>query len=246
MSLIADSAPVEGKPFSGFPAQAQGVAIPSLFFSEVLPQVQDLAELRVCLHLFWKLGQARRYPRFVTYDELAADPVLQAGLGKAQLSVALELAVARGTLLALDVERDEVSRRLYLVNDASSRRAADRVARGELALELPGGTAALPPAPSVPGQPPASIFSLYEQNIGLLTPMVVEELAEAEKKYPAAWIGEAFREAVSLNKRNWRYIHRILERWATEGKDHGEVGRYPETGRARRPAQGRPRHPYWG
>ena len=66
---------------------------------------------------------------------------------------------------------------------------------------------------------------LYEQNIGLLTPMVAEELKEAEKLYPAAWIEEAFREASSLNKRSWRYIERILERWSTEGKNSGKPGR---------------------
>jgi len=50
-------------------------------------------------------------------------------------------------------------------------------------------------------------------------------LKEAEKLYPAPWIEEAFREAVSLNKRNWRYIARILERWSLEGKGSGESGR---------------------
>ena len=70
-----------------------------------------------------------------------------------------------------------------------------------------------------------SIFALYEQNIGLLTPMIAEELKEAEKLYPVSWIEEAFKEAVSLNKRNWRYIARILERWASEGKESGEFRR---------------------
>ena len=51
--------------------------------------------------------------------------------------------------------------------------------------------------------------------------MVAEELREAERTYPPNWIEDAFREAVELNKRNWRYIRRILERWAAEGKDDG-------------------------
>ena len=72
-------------------------------------------------------------------------------------------------------------------------------------------------------QPPAvNIFALYEQNIGMITPMIAEELKEAEKLYPRQWIEEAFKEAVTLNKRSWKYIARILERWASEGKDSGE------------------------
>jgi DnaD/phage-associated family protein len=63
-----------------------------------------------------------------------------------------------------------------------------------------------------------NIFALYEQNIGPLTPLLAEELMEAEGRYPASWIEDAFREAVSLNKRSWRYALRILERWAAEGK----------------------------
>ena len=71
----------------------------------------------------------------------------------------------------------------------------------------------------------ANIFVLYEQNIGMITPMIAEELQEAEKLYPPGWIEEAFKEAVTLNKRSWRYIARILERWASEGKDSGEYKR---------------------
>jgi DNA replication protein len=75
-------------------------------------------------------------------------------------------------------------------------------------------------------QPPAvNIFALYEQNIGMITPMIAEELKEAEKLYPPQWIEEAFKEAVTLNKRSWKYIARILERWASEGKDSGEYRR---------------------
>jgi hypothetical protein len=64
---------------------------------------------------------------------------------------------------------------------------------------------------------------LYEQNI----------FADAHdcrglrrrRSFIGAWIEEAFREAASLNKRSWRYIERILERWSTEGKGSGEPGR---------------------
>jgi len=73
--------------------------------------------------------------------------------------------------------------------------------------------------------PAINIFALYEQNIGMITSLNAEELKEADKLYPPQWIEEAFKEAVALNKRSWRYIARILERWASEGKDSGKYKR---------------------
>ena len=54
-------------------------------------------------------------------------------------------------------------------------------------------------------------------------------MKEAEQVYPYSWIEEAFREAATHNKRSWRYVARILERWAAEGKDYGEFGRHSKT-----------------
>ena len=59
----------------------------------------------------------------------------------------------------------------------------------------------------------------------MLTPMIADELREAEKLYPEAWLRDAIKEAVSLKRLNWRYIARILERWATEGRSDGTYQR---------------------
>ena len=63
-----------------------------------------------------------------------------------------------------------------------------------------------------------NIFVLYEQNIGLLSPLLADELKDAAEQYPAEWIEAAFREAVQHNKRKWSYIRAILRRWETEGR----------------------------
>jgi DnaD/phage-associated family protein len=108
----------------------------------------------------------------------------------------------------------------FFLNTEAGREAIAKVQRGELVVEesAPGDEIYL-----IEEKP--NICTLYEQNIGVLTPLIAAELAEAEKTYPASWIEEAFREAVVRNKRQWRYISRILERWSTEGKDNGESGR---------------------
>ena len=68
------------KGFSGFPGKTKFTPIPNLFFSTVLPAIDDLAELKVTLHIFWAVYQKRGYPRFVTYRELAGNPALTGGL----------------------------------------------------------------------------------------------------------------------------------------------------------------------
>jgi DNA replication protein len=214
------------KGFNGFPAKAKFTPIPNIFFSNVLSEIDDLVELKVTLHIFWILYQKRGYPRFITFDELISDSVLIRGLRgegspPSPLRQGLTKAVSRGTILCLKLERDGETHELYLINDDAGRKAAEKIESGELKV---GNLAKAEPCPVSQEQP--NIFTLYEKNIGMLTPIIAEELKEAEKQYPASWIQDAFKEAVDLNKRSWRYISRILERWAAEGKHDGEPGRY--------------------
>ena len=64
-----------------------------------------------------------------------------------------------------------------------------------------------------------NIFVLYEQNFGLLQPLLADELRHAEREYPWEWLEAALREAAARNKRTWRYAEAILKRWALEGRD---------------------------
>ncbi|MBE0481839.1 MAG: DnaD domain protein [Dehalococcoidia bacterium] len=213
--------------FSGFPDRTRFTPIPDLFFTSLLPEMDDIAEIKVVLHIFWAIYRKKGYPRFVTHNELAADSVLLRALGPGSpqtLQAALEQAVEHGILLHTALERDGEKNDLYFVNTEPDRRAMDRINSGELKL---GG---LPrPDPAVMREKP-NIFALYEKNIGMLSPIIAEELKEAERAYPESWVEDAFKEAVQLNKRNWRYISRILERWAAEGKANGEHRRHSQTG----------------
>ena len=214
------------KHFTGFPEKAEVTPLPNLFFTVVMPQIEDIGELKTTLHIFWLLSRRRGYPRFVTYSELISDPVLISSIGgevesrQDKLRRALDLAVQDGVLLNLKFDRDGEPDDAYFLNTAAEKRAFDKIKQGELRL-----TGLLPKGDEESPMPPQDIFNLYEQNIGMLTPMIAEELKEAEKTYPADWIESAFREAVSLNKRSWRYIARILERWKNEGKDDGKLRR---------------------
>ncbi len=207
--------------FLGFPARAEVTPIPNLFFASVLPQIGDVAELKAILYVFWLVSR-RGNNRFVSFTEL----VSRGWLPEDGLRQALARAVERKVLLSLEVEIEGKTEEVYVVNDASGRREIEKIKQGRVpevhalvGQAEKGGKAEL-----------SNIFTLYEQNIGLLTPMIADELREAEKLYPWEWIESAFREAVALNKRSWRYISRILERWAIEGKDDGKIGRYSKKG----------------
>jgi len=214
--------------FTGFPARSRYTPLPNILFSDVLPRIEDIAELKILLVIMWRLYSKRGYPRFVTYRELLGDQVV-AGLGgggrspEEALRQGLEKAVERGTLIQLRAEKDGEHEEIYLLNSEEGRRVSEGLSSGQVAL--PGVQPMPEPVPV--GERP-NIFELYEQNIGMLTPMIADELKQAEADYPPAWVEDAFKEAVSLNKRSWRYIQRILERWAAEGKDDGEPGRHPE------------------
>jgi DnaD/phage-associated family protein len=215
------------KQFTGFPAKMQFTPIPNFFFSILLPQISDIAELKTTLHLLGALYHKRGYPRFITYRELLSNTSLMRSLKEAAkppdevLRQALEMATKRGTFLHIVLDRDGVPEDIYFLNTDSDRQIVAKIQNGELSLVglKTGGQS------SIETEEQPDIFTLYEQNIGMLTPMIAEELREAEKLYPVAWIKDAIKEAVSLNKRNWRYIARILERWSSEGKSSGTYKR---------------------
>jgi DnaD/phage-associated family protein len=177
------------------------ISLPESFFTQVMPKIQDLFELKVVLYVAYLVlrkqdasTQCCEYS--VTYKELkSAVCRLSPELSEETLRRALDSAVKHGTLLHSTSNINEVLQDVYSLTVDSL-------------------------------QPPAiNIFALYEQNIGMITSTSAEELKEAEKLYPPQWIEEAFKEAVTLNKRNWKYIARILEGWTSEGKDSGEYRR---------------------
>jgi DNA replication protein len=130
-------------------------------------------------------------------------------------------------LLRAAIERGKREESYYFLNSAKGRAALRVIAKGdwrftdgaELQIML--------------GDEPPNIFELYEEHIGVLTPMIADALREAEDTYPSSWIEDAFRIAVENNARNWRYISAILNRWQVEGRDEREDRRDTEKARRR-------------
>ena len=61
------------------------------------------------------------------------------------------------------------------------------------------------------------IFSIYEHEMGAITPMIADKLEDMEKEYSLEWITAAFKECALNNKRNVKYACAILDRWKVDG-----------------------------
>jgi DNA replication protein len=201
-------------PFSGFnTSTGKNTPIPAAFFTDLLPQVTDLDELRVILWAFKSLDQQQGEMRYLTLEDFLEAEEFIPCLGKntkeqsERLSKALEGAIRLGAIL----KAENADQPLYFFNSPRGRAAIEALSQGAWQPEAHHSTGFSASRPN--------IYALYEQNIGLITPLIADELRDAENQYPSDWINDAIRLAVTRNARNWRYIEAILRSWKEKGRD---------------------------
>lgn len=218
------------KPFQGFPARMDFTPIPNLFLNRLMPQITDINELNTILHIFMSIYSKKGCPRFVSFSELLNKASLVQSFSQMDkpaeemLTDSLESAVKREVILHLAVDCNGKPEGIYFLNTQSDREAIEKIKNGE--LNLPGFESKAISTAHTEELP--DIFTLYEENIGMLTPLIADELKEAEKLYPKTWISDAVKEAVNQNIRKWNYISAILERWSAEGRIDGAHRKGPE------------------
>lgn len=200
--------------FKGFSDKETFTPVPDSLFRQLLKEIDDLGELKVTLTALW----------LVEHLEGTARPLRENNfrdrLGEADLDESLNKAVQRGTLLEVEVDAEK----LYFLNTPRGRSTVESIRKGQW---QPGDTPAMPPLER------PNIFKLYENNIGLLTPLIADTLRDAEETYSPEWVGEAIEIAVKANKRNWRYVEAILKRWKEEGYAEKQDRRDTEKDRRR-------------
>lgn len=214
--------------FDGFPAgEMRFTSVPDLFFARLLPQIDSLAELKVTLHFLWvHYRQARQV---ISADELLTDETLVRSLAlidedvENALRQGLDRAVERGTLLYARIENETGRHDLYCLNSERGRQAHVKIEAGEMGVVATSGAEFATPAKR------PNIFDLYEDNISLISPIIADELKDAEATYPLEWIEDAIKIAVENNVRKWSYIRAILERMATAGRD--DASKQQESGK---------------
>ncbi len=208
--------------FDGFEAgRTRFTPIPNQFFGELLPIIDDLNELKAVLYAFWKMGQQSGDVRYLRLPDVLSDHILLQSMGpetdkqEERARSAFARAAQRGVLLEITVKRGDAQETWYFLNSEKGRQAIAKLRKGEfehLLHDIDDVIVGLE-------KERPHVFLLYEQNIGMITPMIADRLWLAERLYPAAWIEEAFAEAVVHNARNWAYIERILQKWAKHGKE---------------------------
>ena len=207
--------------FTGFPDRMEYTSVPNVLINEVLLKAGDAGLIKVVLYTVARLYRKRGYPKYVTGAELSGDAALMQGLGDDSDSAVirwLDEAVARHVLLECEVADAAGTRdRVFMLNTPNNKTTMGKIAGGEIVL--PGRQAAA--AVYEPAPPPPDIFTLYEQNIGVLTPLIAEQIKELLARHGENWLRDAVSEAVALNKRNIRYITRILENWGERGRTDG-------------------------
>lgn len=64
----------------------------------------------------------------------------------------------------------------------------------------------------------AEVAKVFENEIGLLSQFIGEELKDLLTDYPKDWCIEAIRIAATANKRNLNYVHGVLRNWKANGR----------------------------
>jgi DNA replication protein len=213
--------------FLGFDSDNHNrVDLPSQFFSDLLPSIEQINELKAALYFFYFYSTRTKKPVYISLSDFLNNQIIMESfsrdLDEAQklLEDGLEKAVLRGTL----VQVDQLGEKVYVLNSPNDLAAGAAHSN----VVIPGLSPEHPSLELKPQRP--NIFRLYEDNIGPLTPIMADTLREAETDFPFEWIEEAIEIAVHRNARNWRFIQAILRGWKEKGR-HETNRRDPQDNR---------------
>jgi DnaD/phage-associated family protein len=195
--------------FKGFTeGKTSQVQIPGEFFTKLLSDISDLDEVKVLLCIFHLLQIKNESVKYFYLDDLMENEVVKKCFpDEITLSSALKKAIEHQAVLAGQYD----GRSIYFLNTAQSGGALRALQKGAW---TPNNRRTF----YQDSDEKPNLFTLYEKNIGPLTPILAETLEDAEKEYPADWIEDAITIAVKKNVRNWQYIEAILRSWKEKGR----------------------------
>ena len=218
---------------SPFPRGYRSTPVPNPLLADLLVQITDPDELRLTLRAVWALHRQRGFPPSVTISDLASDRTVSAMLGMAaedletRVSALLDQAAERGTLLKI-AERGVPDR--YFLNTEPVRRALSRQGMvqtgGDVAAETDADLETWQDLEAA--AEPSLAVTVYEENIGHITPLVAEKISDAINDYTELAVVEAIRTAADRDIRNWNYVAALLRRPQREQAEDGEPGKHPQ------------------
>ena len=200
------------QPLKGFPLPDDYAAtrVPNVVLGRVLSSVEDPDVLRLILRAIWLLEHQRGYPRYITARDLRSDRVLSLALNDAPK---FERVLASVLELGVLAEVTVGGKKCLMLNTESAKRASlDSPNTFDAQDEEADGWDA-PAAASTS----ANAFQAYEENIGVLSPMIRESILAALEDFTDEDITHAVRIAVENENRSWSFVAGVLRRWAREG-----------------------------
>ena len=215
------------------------IPVPVQFFSEILLDIEDEAELRVALYIWYAITRKVGGQRFVLESDIRNDPLLMNWFihkgGTEKLSSSINLTQKRGLFIRAELPNNDF---VLLPNDEAGQRLLNRfIMESEV---LHDQTQPTKPSRNQSLSTRSPVAIKYEQEIGIITPSIASTLQDSESRYPMDWILDAISVAAESNARSWRYIQTVLENWHKNGRNNGhkKVTRVPTT------KSGRPESPY--
>jgi len=191
--------------FHGFTANGSPVEIPANFFTELLAEIGDIHALKILLLAFQSASISEDQITYFIPDRMVAEyfPKEQPAFWQG-----LVLAIENNWLLSTETNIEGSLINICLLNTQKNNAALEAIQQGKIILTEIGE--------QTNSQRP-DIFSLYEQNIGPLTPIIADTLKDLERIHPPDWISKAIQTAVKNNARSLRYIEVVLQNWQEEG-----------------------------
>jgi DNA replication protein len=225
--------------FDGFPRPQQNYSKLPHVLIDCLPMIDSMAELKVLLYLIrhtWGFSEYAK-PKRITTDEFMRGRKrkngtrIDAGTGMANKSVisGLQSAVEHGFVL-VEIDDSDLARieKRYSLNmsgvkdlhtgqenlhsdyvKVTQRSEKETIERNSKTKEEEA--AALETNVS-------TLKELHEQNIGMVTPLLMNMLRNAALTYPVEWFQPAFEITVkSARHRSWAFVEAVLEGWRKNG-----------------------------
>ena len=193
--------------------------VPNAVLSAVLDEVEEAETVKLILRAVWLLERKRGFPASITVNELRHDRVLiRVFKSEERFDAALDQSLNLGVLIKFELNNADA----LMLNTVSATRQVKHVkGRKSEKIEEVGWAA------SVGSEMPEDAFRAYEENIGLLSPMIRENITAALQDFSDEDIIEAIRITVENESRSWSFIAGVLRKWARDGVPNDRRTRTP-------------------
>ena len=203
------------QPIKGFPIADDFATtrVPNSVLGRVLSTIDDAYEIKLILRAIWLLEHQRGYPPCITRNDLRRDRILSVTIpDQSDFDRILNSAIERGVFVQVSINDNSC----LMFNTESARRASievsptiDNLNKDDNGWETAAASAG-----------PVDAFRAYEENIGILSPMIRQSILAALEDFTDEDITRAVRIAVENESRSWSFVAGVLRRWTRDGIPH--------------------------